>query len=451
MAADIAFRASLGVFGYNANTRNVIVDGGISSALELARMTDENLTASVNSLSRSYGKPDAANPNGPFIRATTLQDLRTYREWLRMRQWEGLPLSPAAFNEAALNATRERMAELELAKASTASMPPTKPAEYKNTDKWMAFFEGFDHYCSRIRGVCNLPIKWIYRKHQEVTPQIRNAAYATNDDRLMAVTIMEGPHFVQDNKMVFDLIKEMTVNNETRWAFVKSFGQTNDGRGAVLALQAQGEGPSESLTRTAAANRIIRDTNWDGPRRNWTFSNFTAKILNAHTELALCGQAMTESAKVQQFLLSIREEMLEGARTHVLGSEELMNDFQKCTTYFAMIRNTKELTTPTDSRRIAGLGDDRGGRGRGRGGRGGRFGRGGGRGRGRGRGGLHAGNYPPSEWQKLTSEEKQRVIDLRKKNKAEKEEREISGAIKDDDEPSKNAGNSFGPNAHKKK
>jgi hypothetical protein len=89
----------------------------------------------------------------------------------------------------------------------------TKPPKLANFKDWMSWWELWDTYMQQSYGTTYTPLSYIYREHRAVTAEIRNVAYAKEDDCYIATTELTGLHFQLDNKSL-----EQTENSCSGWA-----------------------------------------------------------------------------------------------------------------------------------------------------------------------------------------------------------------------------------------
>jgi hypothetical protein len=133
-----------------------------------------------------------------------------------------------------------------------------------------------------------------------------DADYVSTVDRLVATMVLEGAHFDLDNRTLYDELKALVVD-VPGWAFVGKFDKAKDRHKAVLALKAQAEGLSSTLTRKTKAYASISSALYHGPRRRFTFTDCVSVHQEAHNELYDCKVAVEDSKKVDDFLNGIQD------------------------------------------------------------------------------------------------------------------------------------------------
>jgi len=151
-------------------------------------------------------------------------------------------------------------------------------------------------------------------------------------------------------------------------------------------------------------------------KKKFTFETYVSIHQEAYADLEQYGEVISEEKRVRDLLANIKDNsaVANAAKGTILATPNLRTSFTNAVAHLA---TTLQLGQSQDTRNISSTtssqyrGGKRGGRsqGRGQGGQGGR----GGRGRGRN---IYLGSYTPEAWQKLSSEDKKRVIEGREKS-----------------------------------
>jgi hypothetical protein len=79
------------------------------------------------------------------------------------------------------------------------------------------------------RGASLCRMTYVYRVKKTVTDEDRLAVYGCHDDMLYNCTILAGPQFKIDDSLVFEELKN-ALQHSTRYAFIKPFNATKNGR-----------------------------------------------------------------------------------------------------------------------------------------------------------------------------------------------------------------------------
>jgi hypothetical protein len=246
---------------------------------------------------------------------------------------------------------------------------------------------------------------------------MHGANYDNDEDRLTAITALEGRHYTIDNKTLYDELKPLVVDG-SGWGFIKEFDKSRDGRGAVLALKSQAEGQSAKLTRKTKAYASISSATFCGQRRGFTFDNHISIHQDAHSELLDLEEPVPESKKVTDFLKGIQAPGLEVGKQVILGDAVKMGNFKECQQFLSTLLNNSgaqaKLEFNVSSVKTAG---------------------GGGGGNTSGSGGslvdkVKGRPYSPSQWQELSQAERDRVLKYRDESKTKKTKKNKAKAQK---------------------
>jgi hypothetical protein len=80
-----------------------------------------------------------------------------------------------------------------------------------------------------VKGAALIPLTYLMREHEEVTPAIRNTDYGSFQERLIVTMALSGPHFKLDNQMLYDELKPLGFDGPG-WSFIKKFNKKKQGR-----------------------------------------------------------------------------------------------------------------------------------------------------------------------------------------------------------------------------
>jgi hypothetical protein len=441
-----AFGAALGRIGINPATRAAISDNGFATILDLATVQEEDLDRLPKHLEawRNPAAPANQQVRIPFV---SLKKLKAMRYWVVAQRCIGVDAPRAQdFTEEILEATIARMKDDKDYEAATKDTEVRKPDKLTDLGKWTRFYELLSTYLGRVKGAALIPLIYLVREHEEVTPEIQNADYGSVQERLIATTALSGPHFELDNRTLYDELKPLVVDGPG-WSFIKKFDKKKQGRKALLALKMQAEGTSAKISRKAAAYASIASSSYNGPRKGFSFSSYVTLHQAAHNELLDLDEPVSETKKVTDFLKGIRDPTLNTGKSIVLGDPAKLENFEMCQQYLSTIVTNLGNQAKAE-RHIAAVHTGGGG------------------------GGslvdkIKGGSYTDEQFRSLSPEEKKRVLKLREemkkkkseKRKAQKKRRAArlkSERTEEADEPPEettgaNAGAQFGSHGNRKK
>jgi hypothetical protein len=452
-ARETGFRNALTRIGINAATRTAIIENGFITIQDLVSVQDKDLDKLPKHL-ESWRVPNA-NQNAqvriPFL---SLTKLKAMRYWVLAQRCIGVDAPNVNdFTGEVIIETLARMKADSDHKLATEDSDIRKPEKLTDLTKWSKFWELLTTYLGRVKGAALTPLSYLIREHEEVTQEQRDAEYLSMQERLIAITALNGTHFVLDNRTLYDEFKPLVVDGPG-WSFIKKFDKSKDGRGAVLTLKAQAEGTSAKLTRKQAAYASIASSAYLGPRKGFTFASYVTLHQSAHNELMDLDEPVSESKKVTDFLKGIRDPNLNTGKSIVLGDPAKLGDFEECQQYLSTVVQNMSAQMKSE-RQVSSTVSDGGGR-----------------------GGsnlvdrIKGGAYSDDQFRALSAEDKRRVQKYRDeakrkkkaKNKDRKDKRKLAKLKADKDSPSdddgdkeeapaasSSAGAQFGANGNKAK
>jgi hypothetical protein len=193
---------------------------------------------------------------------------------------------------------------------------------------YRVFIEAFENLLTTIRDAATAPLTYSIRKNEDAAVDI--APTWEYEETLCATLMLNGPHYKIDNKRVWTEFKALVVEGPA-WTHVKRYNQLCDGRGAILALKLQMEGPNSFLlVRRQVAYRSMSSTYYRGHRQAFTFTDYVGNFLKAFNELEACDEIVSESRKVTLFLDNITDNSLATAKSVVFGDRAKLESFQEC-------------------------------------------------------------------------------------------------------------------------
>jgi hypothetical protein len=205
-------------------------------------------------------------------------------------------------------------------------------------------------------------------------------------------------------------------------------------------------------SRKNKAYSALETLAFSGPRRDWTFEQYVNGHLAAHNTLEQCDEPVAPAKKVKDFLENISDDRLSNAKDMVYADDTLMQDFDKAQQMLSLILTNKTNADKGQKRRGARISEVT----------------------------INKKSkidtkksYSNDDWHNMSPDERAIVIkarndakNLKKKGqrKIKKAQRKIAAAAakaaaessSDEDptpehEPTKDAGNQFGREAHNKK
>jgi len=148
----------------------------------------------------------------------------------------------AAFTVAEKDRVLERM-DFEAQFLVNKPEPPALPSKFTTFGtKWHSFYEGFKGHLAVQHGCMEFPLIYVIQEHTDVMEAMRTVDdYDLSDARLIAIVVLEGDEYDQDNKQVWNLLCPLVYGTST-WSYVKSYDRMKNGWTAWRVLAARGEG-----------------------------------------------------------------------------------------------------------------------------------------------------------------------------------------------------------------
>ena len=435
MAAVAAMRSSFERCGFNNATATFIMDEGFNTPFQLNLVTSSDLKDLVRNASRALPE----NVKFPFM---AVKKLMAYRFWVAERIRTGQDIEPASFTDDECTRALKNLCDNDERVEADKNLDVCKADPLKSTVGWVKFHEKFVNYLTQLRGRALAPLTYLLRSEEVVTAAMRTQVYETVDDRLISTTLLNGDHFVHDNKRLWKELKFLTCDG-TGWPFIKRYDKSENGRAAYLTLKSQCEGASAVLTQKVKAYNMIENAKYTGERKSFTFVDYITAHQEGYNLIidADPNEVIPESKRVRDFLAGIRDPNLRNSIDIVLGNEAMLSSFQETQNFLnkIVINRKHHDASQKENRSIAAIVTRK----------------------------LEDRFYSKDEWAKLTSEErtevqkmaatrklkkknkKRKVSAIRRKNESKKSKRDSES---DEEVPMKNdnAGDQFGRKVHKK-
>jgi hypothetical protein len=328
----------------------VMIDQGIGSIVELQSLTLKEIDQMVTAIN----KTDRRAADRFTISIICAKHLKACNVWCKWQRAMGVIPRPANFTVAARTAILARIHSEEIIDAA-GETTPTAPPKLMHTGSvyWIPWWKQFSAYCSQIRGTLKIPISYVYREHDEVTPEIQQAEYVNDDEFRCAVVVLEGEYYEIDNNKLWDLLVPL-INTGDAWSFVKRFENAKNGRGAIQELRRISEGLASKTTLKATAKANLRNLTYTGRSKNHTVDQFIAKLQEGFTQLDTAEDPLSENAKVLLLL-----EKIDGVGdmgsifSHICGDETLLNSFSACITYLQSCVSIRKSAVSSNTRNVS--------------------------------------------------------------------------------------------------
>ncbi|KAI2492054.1 hypothetical protein MHU86_22513 [Fragilaria crotonensis] len=295
------------------------------------------------------------------------------------------------------------------------------PGKFKDEKKWPEWEPAFVNYLSTIPGVNGIPLSYVVREDE--TPPA-GSEYGSFNERAIACAPLSGDVFQADARKVHQLIKSF-LQTESAEQWIKPLARRQSGRDDMIALRKHYSGEGNTSRRIAAAERI-RDTLHYKNERAMSFSSFLDKMQKMFNIFEEEKEVISEQAKVRMLLKKVEHPQLQDAvgALRVRASMDGLT-FTECANHLSA--QVSELSDHQSTRKISGAVSDRTKEPK-------RI-RGGGASK-QDSASKRKGIYMPdgsvwtgyySDWAQMSSDDKQIVLDTRKKNKGKSPQERATG------------------------
>jgi hypothetical protein len=329
--------------GFSVDTVTAIIDQGVNSTSALIESETDELIDLIKGLRKAY----ATDPDVNFT-MSGIQRLEAFAQWCKDTDRRGFVAEAAGYDGVEMAVMLDRIKELKEYKRAKPDLPEVKAlADLKD---WRTFFEALCNRLGKQRGAATAPLSYVFRTSEATSDA--PAPIIDYDDMLYVTLEVSGAHFLYDNKVVWSVVKGLTVEGPA-WTHIKKYDKKADGRGAILALRAQMEGQNSFLLRRQEAYATFKTTWYRGHRKAFTFDMYIERFLQAFNELEATEEPMSESRKVTVFLSNIEDSTLETAKTVVYGDAVKQSSFQECQQYLSTIIASQKVHQAATPRSVA--------------------------------------------------------------------------------------------------
>jgi hypothetical protein len=353
------FRNSLErIFGYTELSAEVIQDKlGLNEPVDLLQTWDSDMALESACNNRIQGANNyAIEDEVPVFCFSMSQDLILYREWVHLRLSRGLSAEAGYFirkERAFMHSWQRALKDIKESIKLSAKLE-SDFIKFDSKD-WLKWFKSIDNFFRHTLGVRGVTLDWIYREDE--LPLRYGAKFPSIAAELKVTLLLEGAHFEEDSRAVYDVIASSTLGTSA-YVYVKKFEKSRNGRKALLALKLQFGGEAYDLSRSNAANEVIRSATFMGPMRKNTYDQHVAKFEDAYNKLALLGEPVPEQSNDRLFCKSLKEKFMKVSAINTQMDKETASNFEKATAHLKSVRDLHitDFAEKGEERYIAELG-----------------------------------------------------------------------------------------------
>ena len=347
MAANAAMRTAMERLGFSAAAATALVDDQGLDITSMGTLTDTDVKDMCYYVRKPGGQTAAAAPNPgnsvPFVAELNLK-LACY--YIRKKQLASRTVTAAMIttdNLTPYRAMKERESNFE--NPDTAD----KPKQETIVKDWAKGIELIQEWIGRHRGATSKAVLTYVIRTNEAVPAEHPGAGAANipdhvdpvngysslEAEIIARADHAGPHYAEDNAMVWDLLIDI-MRSSSAYAYMKPHLTTKDGRKAFFALKNHFLGANNTQNLAAKAEAEMMALVYTGEKARFNFEKFLTKhveIYNRLQDLVAYGYAgIDDGSRVRRLLQGIKCNTLETCKTQILASPTLQTDFDACAT-----------------------------------------------------------------------------------------------------------------------
>ena len=202
------------------------------------------------------------------------------------------------------------------------------PGKVQGGKEWVQWSLSFKNYLSTMLGSSGVPLNYVVR---DIGDKVLKGVDVQMDDltKLVTEASLKGPSFNQDNRTVFQVLKNCALKTPA-WAWIRRLDTSENGRLAFAKLSKHYDGPGEVRKRLAEAKKQIADLHYNS-ERSFSFESYITKLKGAFEVMEECGRSVTEGEKVEILVKGIQcvNQDIHTVKMRCFSSTKLSNNFDK--------------------------------------------------------------------------------------------------------------------------
>ena len=319
----------------------VVNEQGIATLEELGLLTENEIEGLCKTIRRpggtmvGQGQGNVPNPGTAVsLRAETNMKLAAY--WLKFRIKTSRVTQPGDIDLPAVRSIRglrdweDNHSALEAAD------------NIINVKDWPRTMEAIIELLRGNLGVTGIPLAYVVRDNEAIAADPADGWPTQQDEMINRAPILNAAGnrtdtFITDNQRTWVIISEITRDKEC-WTYVKVAQRARDGRMAFRSLYNHYLGPNAVDNMANTAERKLVQTTYDGEKKRWNIEKYITVHTDAHHTLdglRRYGYAGIDNrSKVRHFIDGIKTPSLDAVKTRIMSDVRLRNDFDQCVTLY---------------------------------------------------------------------------------------------------------------------
>ena len=180
---------------------------------------------------------------------------------------------------------------------------PTVTVPKLTKSNWKIFSQSIKELLTRQRGTNSIPLSYVIRSNTGNYDDV----YASTEEQLISCMQLTGGAYRSDNGSVWSLLAENSTGTEAE-SIINRFEPTRNGRAAWRALIAHMESTSYMDNIKSAAMAKLAAAHYNGEKKNFGIVKYYQLHSEAHNDLSLAGEPLSDGMKITHFLQGLKED-----------------------------------------------------------------------------------------------------------------------------------------------
>ena len=283
------------VLRLNANQVKCLKDEDFTALEDLRNFSPKEVTEWTK---QKDGKTD--NRGGCRWGLPKVKNLQALAYWVTDSFRRGLQIVPPDFTPQVLESYKELVrVEGDPKKSDTDTELPPVLKDHK-WEEWCILLQ---NYLMSKTGINSIPLYYVIR--EDLAPGT-TLADLDRDSQLIHAAPLTGPAFVADTKAVYQILNQLTVEQNAAHWITAATKRKQDGRAAMKSLRDHYDGPDGKLKRKTYATAQLEVLHYKHEQQ-MTFQTFASKLKKAFDTIKECDPpGISNSSQVELLLKKIQ-------------------------------------------------------------------------------------------------------------------------------------------------
>ena len=341
-----------------AGQKNAVYEDSISSYNDLNGLTKDD----IDSMARGYASR-TLNDGRIHLGIRRIKRLKALVHWAQ--DFRRISKSPSVISTSGTDflAVLEQASERARIRKqhrddSDVLAKEASPGPLKTERDWVDWESKFVNYCSTLSGVDGVPLSYVIRDNDNAPPD--GTEYASFLDETIYCAPLNGSYFNADKQVVHQALISFTAGQPSE-DWLKSVARYKDGRRSMQALRNHFSGEGNATRRIAEADRMKKNLHYKN-EKSLSFETFLTRCQKMFNIYEKQGEPMLEDAKVRFLFERTQHSGLQGhvqalkasittgtAISYTTAANHLSTAVSELPDYIAAHRKVSGLATETGS------------------------------------------------------------------------------------------------------